>query len=120
MKKFIYIIFGILLCSCTKGTSSCTKETIYHTYYGDIDVDTMSIEGTFDGYPYYLVHSSDKDSVEVVPGDGDWRAIDGPIYIYYCPQKDTYYYSSPDNQGRMIFTGYNPEDRSCFNPMNDE
>ena len=114
MRRILIFIFCVLLLSCT-------KKTVYRTYYGSIDTDTMSVADVVDyRYPCYLVHSSDKDSTEVVPGDGDWVYIDGPIYIYYCPQKDTYYKCFPDCDGNMLFVGYNPKDHSCFNPMSNE
>ena len=40
----------------------CSKQYVYHTYYGDIDIDTMEVAYTIDGFDWYLVRSVEKDS----------------------------------------------------------
>lgn len=84
------------------------REHVYHTYYGDIDIDTMEVAfyEIKDSLPCYLVHVSDLDSVEKSPRV--WGYIYGPLKYYYCPAKDTYYHTFPDNQGNAVLRGYDP------------
>lgn len=103
MKKIIPIIAIVFL------TMTGCREHVYHTYYRYIDIDTMDIAfyDFKDSLPCYLVHVSDLDSVEKSPGV--WGYIYGPLKYYYCPAKDTYYQTFPDNQGREVVKGYNPK-----------
>ena len=96
MKKIIPIIAIVLL-----AMASC-RQHVYHTFYGEIDIDTMKVAfyDIKDSLPCYLVHVSDLDSVEKSPGV--WGYIYGPLKYYYCPAKDTYYHTFPDNQGREV------------------
>lgn len=74
------------------------KKHVFHTYFGDIDIDTMEVAlyDFKDSLPCYLVKISSVDSVEKAPGV--WGYIYGPLKYYYCPQKNTYYHTFPDNQ----------------------
>jgi hypothetical protein len=112
MKKWTVVAIMALM-----ALIGCRKQHIYHTFYGDIDIDTMEIAlfDLKDSLPCYLVHSSDLDSVEKVPGV--WGYIYGPLFYYYCPQKDIYYYTFPDNQGNYIFRVYNPVTKESYNPV---
>jgi len=62
MKKILIIAILLTMTGC--------REHVYHTYYGDIDIDTMDIAfyDFKDSLPCYLVHVSDLDSVEKSPG----------------------------------------------------
>lgn len=113
MRNLLYIILlGITLSGCIEKPKSVSinaknldvsEDRIhrYHTYYGDIDVDTMTIEGYIDSlYPYYKVKVLDKDSFIL---KGDMKYIDGPIEYFYCPAKDRYYATFPDKYGNIVF-----------------
>ena len=101
MKKIMFII--VLLLEFT----AC-RQHVYHTYYGDIDIDTMEVAliEIKDNQPCYRVFSKDIDSVEKALGV--WGYIYGPLKYYYCPAKDTYYRTFPDNQGNAVLRGYDP------------
>lgn len=103
MKKLIYII-PIMLLFITLGCSK--RQHVFHTYYGDIDIDTMEV-GMWDedDNECYEVYYSDKDSFKML---GEWKYISGPIRKYYCPKNDTYFDTWPDNQGRIIVKDINP------------
>ncbi len=110
MKKLILIAIIALL-----AMAGC-KEHKFHTYYGDIDTDTMEIAfyDLKDHFPCYLVHVSDLDSVE--KGPGVWGYIYGPLKYYYCPEKNIYFHSFPDNHGDDILRGFDPYTNEYYNP----
>ena len=83
----------------------CSKQYVYHTYYGDIDIDTMEVAYTIDGFDWYLVRSVEKDSFN---WNGEWKYIYGPIKDYYCPVNNLYEETFPDNQGNTIVKGIDP------------
>ena len=95
MKK---IILGILFISCGGGH-------VYHTYYGVIDIDTMEVAYTRNGFDWYLVRSVEKDSFN---WDGVWKYIYGPIKDYYCPANNQYEETFPDNHGNIIIKEFDP------------
>ena len=99
MKKIIPIIAIVLL------TMTGCREHVYHTYYGDIDIDTMEVAYTRDGFDWYLVRSAEKDSFN---WNGEWKYIYGPIKDYYCPANNLYEETFPDNQGNTIITEIDP------------
>lgn len=111
MKKLLFVIALITM------VIGCRRH-IYHTYYGDIDIDTMTVifYDLKDSLPCYQVGTSELDSIEKVPGI--WGYIYGPIRYYYCPQKDVYYYTFPDNQGNSNLRGYNPHTKKSYLPTN--
>lgn len=94
----------------------CKRQHVFHTYYGDIDTDTMEIAffDLKDSLPCYLVHEMEMDSVEKSPGV--WGYIYGPLRFYYCPQKDAYYHTFPDNQGNHVLRGYDPYSDYYYSP----
>ena len=108
MRKIILLAIALMLIGC--------RQHIYHTYYGDIDTDTMGIAmfDIKDGLPCYLVHIKDIDSVEKAPGV--WGYIYGPLKYFYCPKKDVYYYTFPDNHGNGILRGYDPYMNFYYSP----
>lgn len=101
MKKlfFTLMVVAILI--------GCGKHHIYHTYYGDIDIDTVDVAFfTGDSLPCYKVYTAERDSVEKAPGV--WGYIEGPISYFYCPDKDIYFYQfrSNDEHGNCIVRHY--------------
>ena len=119
MKKLVLVLAAlVLLIGCSqKGQKDQTvHSSVYHTYFGDIDIDTMEIAfyDLKDSLPCYLVHVADIDSVEKVPGE--WGYIYGPIRNYYCPEKNIYFYSFPDNHGDEILRGYDPYTNEYYKP----
>ncbi len=108
MRKGLFILLLLML------FVGCKRQHVFHTYYGDIDIDTMEIAlyDLKDSLPCYIVKISNLDSIEKAPGI--WGYIKGPLYYYYCPDKNTYYTSFPDNQGRQVLRGLDPyNDYSC-------
>lgn len=97
MKK-ILIVIPLIVSSCI--LQGCRKH-VYHTYYGDIDIDTIkpSFQRYETGNNYYKVDSTAKDSFF---WQNRWFYIKGPIITYFCPQDDVYEQYFPDNSGRMI------------------
>ena len=70
MKELIYILFTILLViGCGHSKPAEERLHVFHTYYGDIDVDTMSIAFERDSHNWYLVRHVEKDSFN---WDGRW------------------------------------------------
>lgn len=82
----------------------CRKH-VYHTYYGDIDIDTMTIAFHQYGKDFYRVRYSEKDSFN---WDGEWKYISGPIIDYYCPDSNVYVEMFKDNDGNMIGNEMDP------------
>ena len=97
MKKLFFALITITV------FIGCSKQHIYHTYYGDINIDTMNVAFLEEnGFPCYEVYTTDRDSVEKAPGV--WGYIEGPVHYYYCPEKDTYFHQfrSNDEHGNCI------------------
>lgn len=109
MKKLVVLV-AIAMCV------GCGGKHVVHTHFGDFDLDTMEVAfyDMKDSLPCYLVLQKDIDSIEKAPGE--WGYIYGPLKYYYCPQKNTYYHSFPDNQGHAIFRGYDPSTDEYCNP----
>jgi len=109
MKKLVFLFIIVLM-------AGCGRQHVYHTYYGDIDIDTMEVAfyDIKDSLPCYLIRTLEYDSVEIVPGE--WGIIKGPVELFYCPDKITYYYSFPDNQGNRILNAYNYITKEFYNP----
>lgn len=102
MKK-ILIILPLMFAFCF--LQGCRKH-IYHTYYGDIDIDTMQINSyDFDDSPCYIVKTIDSLTVEEAEG----YVGHGAIIIYFNPYKKTYYKQFPtnDEHGNVI-VDFNP------------
>lgn len=89
-------------------SAGCRRTHVFHTYYGDIDVDTMEAKlwNHNDKSPCYIVHTMAKDSVE--KDTGVWGYIEGPVVMYYNPKNNIYYKSFPDNQGRCVVVETDP------------
>lgn len=73
MKKVIPIMAILLL------TMASCRQKVYHTFYGEIDIDTMEVAfyDIKDSLPCYLVHVSDLDSLEESPSV--WVYSYGPL-----------------------------------------
>ena len=80
-KTLLFILIALLVVACSQPHK-------YHTYFGDIDTDTIEVAfiDIKDGLPCYLVHVKDIDSIEKAPGV--WGYLYGPLKYYYCPAKD--------------------------------
>ena len=85
--------------------AGCGKKHVYHTYYGDIDTDTMTASFERDGNPWYLVRYAEKDSFL---WDDEWMYMDGPVMNYYCPALDIYEEEFPDNHNNRIIVEIDP------------
>ena len=95
MRKLVILLTILMLVGCG-------RQHVYHTYYGDIDTDTMEAKLIDDNSPCYIVYTTEKDSVEKAPGI--WGYIYGPIIVYYNPSKNVYYkkFHSNDENGHVI------------------
>ena len=123
MKKLVLVFTALVLligCSQKSQEDQTVPSSVYHTYFGDIDIDTMEIAfyDLKDSLPCYLVHVADLDSVE--KGPGVWGYIYGPIRNYYCPEKNIYFYSFPDNHGNEILEAMILILMSTINLMKDK
>lgn len=102
MKKLIYIMFTILLViGCGHSKPAEERQHVFHTYYGDIDIDTMKVTLTdLDGSLCYAVNYIPSDSVEKLGG----FVGHGSIVYYYNPQKNCYYmeYPTHDELGNAV------------------
>ena len=109
MRKLLLLLTILIL-------AGCGRQHVYHTYYGDIDTDTMEVAfyDIKDSLPCYLVKTAPCDSVEILLGM--WKLIEGPIKFFYCPTKNTYYYSFPDNEGNRILNAYDPTTGELSDP----
>lgn len=82
------------------------KGSLYHTYYGDVDLDTCKSDEDVDGNKIYLV--------KVYPKLRSWvqgRMVDwGPYEVYFCPKDFTYMDFAPDAVEPSVMTGapYDP------------
>lgn len=98
MKKLIYLFIGLLLLtSCNSETSKTPQNSgrqhIFHTYYGDIDIDTMEVVMMDSGVPCYMVKYIEKDSFI---WDGTVKYLPSPVQILYAPLKDKYFKLAPE------------------------
>ena len=88
----------------------CNRQHIYHTYYGDIDIDTMQVAlEDLDNALCYTVQVLEKDSFM---WDEEIKHLPSPATIVYCPDKNIYYKVSPDNQGRQTISIYDPSTKN--------
>ena len=98
MRKWVFLLLTLSLIGCGRAH-------VYHTYYKDIDIDTMDVAFERDSHNWYLVRHVEKDSFYWV---GRWFDLKGPIKDYYCPDLDIYEETFPDNQGRIIVVEIDP------------
>lgn len=86
-------------------TLGCSKrQHVFHTYYGDIDIDTIKPE-IINGKEWYQVNNVDKDSFKMF---GEWRYLKGPQIKYFCPDDSLYMAAFPDNHGVMLAKEIDP------------
>ena len=88
MKKILALLLLFLLLVC------CRNEGVYHTYYGDINIDTMT--AYYDkGFVCYIVNVKSVDSLQAKALGAD------TLYwvIYYKPSDNTYLIQVVDNYG---------------------
>jgi uncharacterized protein YxeA len=97
MKKILFLIAMIVL------LIGCSGKHTYHTYYGDIDTDTMTV-AMYDSDSTYCYQVS-----EVIKDSFGMEYVE---YVYFNPQKGIYYLGFPDNTGREVIVNYNPSDNS--------
>lgn len=97
MKKLLYLItMAMLLCTL----QGCRKH-VYHTYYGDIDIDTMEVYAyDLDSTPCYAVKIYDSLTVEKTK----LYVGHGPVVICFNPKKNVYYkqFPSHDEHGNVV------------------
>lgn len=104
MKKLVPIV--VLLILLTVGCNK--KHRVFHTYYGDFDLDTMTAIADRDGAHYYLVKTEVLDSV-TVKALGCEKAM---IAYFYKPSTNVYFNVLYDNDGRSGL-------RTYFDPYTD-
>ena len=102
MRKILVLLFTIFL------LLSCRKEGFYHTYYGDIDTDTLI--GYYDkGSTCYIVKVKRVDSAQ-----SKAMGVDTLYWvIYYKPIDNTYLLQVVDNLGGCGA-------RTEFDPLTDD
>lgn len=108
MRKLLIILPLMVLLCLLQG---CRKH-VYHTYYGDIDIDTMEVMSyDFDDSPCYVVKVIDSLTVEKTGG----YAGHGSIFIYYNPHKNIYNEQFPanDEHGNAVIE-FNPHKDSAL------
>lgn len=98
MKKLVILFMVMLVVGCgnRKDASQSNKQQhVFHTYYGDIDIDTMEVAIRCEGYICYKI------------------AIDNIDTIYYDPFKKSYFAVFPtnDEHGNVI-AKFDPIDKS--------
>ena len=107
MKKILPIIGIALFAVLTAGGR---KQHIFQTYYGQIDTYIMRVALLdMDNEPCYIVKRIERDSFV---WNGVVKYLPTPAIIFYNPKKNIYYRASPDNQGRMSLSEYNPWTRN--------
>ena len=99
MRKML-LLFTVLL------VTGCSRQHVYHTYYGDIDTDTMQAFYSPEGFNYYIVHTTVFDSAQAAAMglDSLW------LHDYYIPSQDKYFtvaLGSDGGSSPKIY--YNPE-----------
>lgn len=84
----------LLLCLIAFTLFGCKGEHVFHTYYKDIDTDTMEVMmWDTDSTPCYKVHFIDSTVVEKTKG----YVGHGPIIVFFNPSKNMYYRQFPAN-----------------------
>ena len=102
MKKILVLLFLTIL------FISCRNVGVYHTYYGDIDVDTM-IAYYDKGSLCYIVNTKQVDSSQAKA-----MGVDTLYWvIYYKPIDNTYLLQVVDNYGEGGM-------RVEFNPLEEK
>lgn len=86
--------------------AACGRQHVYHTYYGDIDTDTMEALISPDGFKYYIVHTTILDSAQAAAMglDSLW------LHDYYIPSQDKYFtvaHGSDGGSSKDVY--FNPE-----------
>lgn len=101
MKKLLYFVSVLIL------ALGCNRGNIHHTYYGDIDVDTVrDIFRDYDSTVYYLVDIQTRPCAIVYPTDT--VCWEDTTWHYYNPEKDCYCYTFKDKYGNYVILEYNP------------
>ena len=99
MKKLL-LLFTILV------MAACGRQHVYHTYYGDIDIDTMQAFVSPDGFKYYAVQTTVLDSAQAAA-----MGVDSMCLVnYYIPSQNKYFTMALGSDGGsspMIY--YDPE-----------
>lgn len=101
MKKWTVVAIMALM-----ALIGCRKRHIYHTYYGDIDIDTMEVFTDEDGTLYYAVHTTMLDSLQAAAMglDSVW------LVDYYIPSQNKYFMmANGSDGGGSPKVYYNPE-----------
>lgn len=81
------------------------RQHVYHTYYGDIDTDTMPAICDYDNTLYYTLKITELDSIET-----SVMGIDSMVeIIFYNPSNDSYFFQLVGNDGGS-------SNRQYFNP----
>ena len=102
MKKILLLLFTIFI------MYSCIDRSVYHTYYGDINIDTLTAYCE-DGSVYYIVNTKLADSSQA-----NAMGLDSMLWvIYYKPVDNTYFLELRGSDG-----GSSPKIE--FNPLEDE
>lgn len=96
MRKLVIVFLVMLVVGCgnRKDASQSNKQQhVFHTYYGDIDIDTMEVAGQdIDNYNCYIVNRKGKDTI-----------------CYYIPSKNTYFIQIPScNEYGNVTIDYDP------------
>lgn len=104
MKKFILIIVVVL------SIVGC-REHVYHTYYGDIDTDTMPAIHDLDSSLYYTLKITELDSAQSAA-----MGLEGVVeIIFYSPSKNSYFFQLFGSDGGSSQRFYfNPDSTETF------
>ena len=98
--KNLLLLFTILI------MAACGRQHVYHTYYGDIDIDTMQAFVSPDGLKYYAVQTTVLDSAQAAA-----MGVDSMCLVnYYIPSQNKYFTMALGSDGGsspMIY--YDPE-----------
>ena len=98
MKKILLILLVLL--------AGCTRTHVYHTYYGDIDIDSLTAFEDVDGKPYYAIKCVDMDSsIAKAMGVDTLYNI-----IFFKPSTEEYFNMMVGNDG-------NSSARIYFDPL---
>ncbi|MBQ7429405.1 MAG: hypothetical protein IJV29_07025 [Butyrivibrio sp.] len=95
MKKLIIVFLAMLAVGCGRTKNSALqKQHVFHTYYGDIDIDTMEVAGQdVDNHDCYVVNRKGKDTI-----------------YYYIPDKNTYFVQIPScNEYGNVTIDFDPQ-----------
>ena len=88
MKELIYIMFTILLViGCGHSKPAEERQHVFHTYYGDIDIDTIPPVQGDDGRSFYLVNVEKADTA-ITKAIG----LEGAYFVYVYEPSDSAYY----------------------------